>query len=110
MQADYRQTLYGIGSSARPGEGTLAPEDLKKVIEAKGRLPVATVLRCRIRHFSDGAVLGSRAFVAAHLADYRAKTGRRRNSPPKDFPALADWGADLSTLRGLRGPALVGIT
>ena len=110
VQADYRQTLYGIGSSARPGEGTLAPEDLKKVVEAKGRLPVATVLRCRIRHFSDGAVLGSRAFVAAHLADYRAKTGRRRNSPPKDFPALADWGADLSTLRGLRSPALVGIT
>jgi hypothetical protein len=59
-------------------------------------------LRCRIRHFTDGAVLGGQAFVAEHLAAYRARTGRRRNTPPKPLPAFTDWGLDLASLRGLR--------
>jgi putative transposase len=101
-QADYRITLFGIGSGARPGEGMVSPDELTKVLKAKGRLPRHVVLRCRIRHFSDGAVLGGQAFVAEHLAAYRASTGRRRGTPPKPLPAFTDWGLDLSTLRGLR--------
>jgi putative transposase len=104
-QADYRLTLFGTGSAARPGEGTVSPEELAKVVKAKGRLPVSTVLRCRIRHFTDGAVIGGQLFVAGHLAEYRARTGRRQNSAPKPLPALANWGADLVTLRGLRRDA-----
>jgi putative transposase len=72
------------------------------VVRANGRLPRATVLRCRIRHFTDGAVLGTQAFVTEHLAAYRERTGRRRNSPPKPLPAFTDWGGDFATLRGLR--------
>lgn len=68
----------------------------------KGRLPRHLILRQRIRHFSDGAVHGGQNFLALHLASYRARTGRRRRSPPKTLPPLADWGADLATLRGLR--------
>ena len=101
-QADYRVTLFGVGSGARPGEGTVSLEELQKVVKARGRLPRHTVLRCRIRHFSDGAVLGGQTFVAEHLAVYRQRTGRRRNTPPKPLPAFTDWGADLATLRGLR--------
>ena len=101
-QADYRLTLFGVGSGARPGEGTISPSELQKTVEAKGRLPRATVLRCRIRHFTDGAVIGTQVFVAEHLANYRARTGRRRNSPPKPLPAFTDWGGDFATLRGLR--------
>jgi hypothetical protein len=101
-QADYRVTLFGVGSGARPGEGTVSPDDLQKVLRDRGRLPRHTVLRCRIRHFTDGAVLGGQAFVAEHLAVYRERTGRRRNTPPKPLPAFTDWGADLATLRGLR--------
>lgn len=104
-QADYRLTLFGVGSGARPGGGTISPEELAKVVKAKGRLPVSTVLRCRIRHFSDGAVIGGQLFVAAHLAEYRSRTGRRKNCAPKPMPALANWGADLVTLRGLRRDA-----
>jgi putative transposase len=101
-QADYRLTLFGVGSGARPGEGTVSAAELQKTVNAKGRLPRATVLRCRIRHFTDGAVIGTQAFVAEHLAGYRARTGRRRNSPPKPLPAFTDWGGDFATLRGLR--------
>jgi putative transposase len=101
-QADYRLTLFGVGSGARPGEGTISPAELQKTIEAKGRLPRPTVLRCRIRHFTDGAVIGTQTFVAEQLATYRIRTGRRRNSPPKPLPAFTDWGGDFATLRGLR--------
>ena len=104
-QADYRLTLFGVGSGARPGEGTVSPDELAKVVKAKGRLPRHTVLRCRIRHFTDGAVIGGQTFVAEHLAEYRARTGRRRNTPPKPLPAFTDWGLDLVTMRGLRNKA-----
>jgi hypothetical protein len=35
----------------------VSPAEPAKVVKAKGRLPLATVLRCRIRHFTDGAVI-----------------------------------------------------
>ena len=63
--------------------------------------PLTDVLRCRIRYFSDGAVLGSQAFVATHLARYRQRTGRRRQTQQHLLPSVTDWG-DLTTLRGLR--------
>ncbi|TAG32592.1 MAG: hypothetical protein EAZ36_02005 [Verrucomicrobia bacterium] len=94
-----------MGACARPGEGTILPEELAKVIAARGRLPVATALRQRIRHFSDGAVLCSKLFVSQHLSDYRARTGRRKNTPPVPLPDLAEWGVALTTLRGLRRAA-----
>ena len=37
------------------------------VCREKGRLPLATVLRCRIRYFTDGMVLGSASFVQEQL-------------------------------------------
>lgn len=101
-QGDYRVTLFGVGSAARPGAGTVSPAEMEKVVKARGRLPRHVVLRRRLRHFSDGAVLGGQAFVAQHLAVYREKTGRRRRSQPKPLPSLTDWGLDLATLRGLR--------
>jgi hypothetical protein len=48
-----------------------------------------------------------RSAGAAHLADYRKRTGRRQNVSPKPLPSLANWGADLVTLRGLRRDAFV---
>jgi putative transposase len=101
-QADYRLTLFGVGSGARPGEGTVSAAELQEVVKAKGHLPRATVLRHRIRHFTDGAVIGSKTFVTEHLAAYRERTGRRRGSTPKPLPAFTDWGGDFATLRGLR--------
>jgi REP element-mobilizing transposase RayT len=98
-QADYRQTLYGVGSAPRDGAASLSLADLEKVVRARGRLAPSAVLRCRIRHFSDGAVLGARAFVARHL---RGLGGRRADKPPRDLPDLVDWGTELATLHGLR--------
>lgn len=52
--------------------------------------------------FSEGVVIGGRLFVAEHLAADRIASGRRRNSNPKPLSYIADWGAEIATLRGLR--------
>ena len=103
-QAQYRELLFGTGAGPREGAATIPAADLERVIAAGGRLPLATVLRCRLRYFTDGAVLGSKAFVAAQLVIYRQKTGRRQRTGPRALPTWTNFG-DWATLRGLRRPA-----
>jgi putative transposase len=100
-QAGYRQILFGTGSVARPGAAAIPASQLQQVIAGGGKLPLATVLRCRLRYFNDGAVLGSRAFVEKQLAVYRNRTGRRERTAPRPLPNCTDWG-ELATLRGVR--------
>lgn len=101
VQPRYRQTLFGTGAGPRKGTRSMTTEEFDKVLKAGGQLPLATVLRSRVRYFSDGAVLGGRVFVEEQLADYQRKTGRRKRSAPCALPNLTDWG-ELTTLRGLR--------
>jgi REP element-mobilizing transposase RayT len=99
----YRLILFGAGTATRANKAAIAPETLEKVVAENGTLPLATVLRCRLRHFTDGAVLGTKAYVAAQLATYRRITGHRARTRPRPLPNITDWGAgNLSTLRGLR--------
>ena len=100
-QAAYRLMLFGTAAGTPEHEAAITPEALAAVAAAGGRLPLATVLRCRLRYFSDGAVLGSRVFVESHLAACRARTGRRGRSEPRFLPPIADWG-ELAVLRGVR--------
>lgn len=62
-----------------------------------GQLPLSTLLRCRVRYFTDGAILGSRAFVQGQLANYRARSGRV-HAKARDLPDVTDW-SGLATLR-----------
>ncbi len=102
-QADYRQCLFGTGAGAREGGASITPEALEKVLTEKGRLPLAVVLRCRIRYFNDGAVLGSRAFVGEHLARCHERLHPGGRMAPHPLPPIADWpGETISTLRELR--------
>ena len=104
-QAGYRRMLFGTGAEVSEHGRHIQREALQMVIQAGGQLPLATVLRCRVRYFTEGAVLGSKAFVALQLAVYRQRTGRRQRSAPRPLPALTDW-SELTTLRGLRGDGL----
>jgi putative transposase len=45
---------------------------------AAGDMPISTMLRCRIRYFTDGAVIGSRAFVNDVFSRSRERFGSRR--------------------------------
>lgn len=100
--AAYRQLLYGTGAQIRENKHAIAYEDFQRVVREGGKLPLAEVLRCRLRFFGDGAVLGSKAFVAVQLAAYRKRMGLRLQSEPHALIPFAEWG-DLTTLRKLRG-------
>jgi hypothetical protein len=100
-QAIYRQVLFATAAETKERGASVSAEALAEVMKADGRLPLATVLRCRVRYFSDGAVLGSQAFVERQLAVYCARTGRREQTAPHPLPKITDWG-DITTLRGLR--------
>jgi hypothetical protein len=104
-QAIYRQFLFGTGSAPTNKGKSMAVEDFKKMVAAGGRLPLADVLRCRVKYFTEGAVLGGAAFVEAHLAAYRIRTGRRRCSPAQKLPPISETG-QLVVLRDVRGRAI----
>lgn len=97
LQAEYRTLLFSIGSAINEKPGAIGLAALQRVLREGGRLPLAEVLRCRVRHFTQGAVLGSQAFVAEHLA----RLGKR--TPPRPLPAVTDWG-ELAVLRNIRRP------
>jgi hypothetical protein len=110
-QAAYRETLFGKGSTPKQNAAALTPAQLEHVVKTHGRLSLPEILRCRVRYFSDGAVLGSEAFVMEQLAKYRERFGRRRTTPPRRLPDVADWSdAPLATLRGLRTAAVGNAT
>ena len=97
----YRMRLYGAGVKTRPNKASITPAALEKVMSEKGALPLATVLRCRVRYFADGAVLGSKAFVSEHLAAYRKLSGCRKHTAVQNLPEVTDWGG-MVAMRGLR--------
>jgi putative transposase len=103
--ASYRRTLFGTGGAAKKDAAQLDAATVQRVISARGHLPLHEVLRCRVRYFSDGAVLGGHAFVQHHLGIYQKLTGRRSRTAPRPVPPITDWG-ELTTLRGLRRNAM----
>jgi hypothetical protein len=97
--------LFGKGSTTKEGKARISDEQFKAVLKSGGKLTLSEALRCRIRHFSDGAVLGGRAFVTKQLAHYSRLTGKHQRTSARELPALTDWGSQLATLRGLRKKA-----
>ncbi len=61
----YRVLLFGVGSAPREGEipRITAEEALKVMKGQKGELSTAVLLRCRMRYFTDGVIIGSKQFV-----------------------------------------------
>lgn len=104
----YRLCLYHQGSPqgetldehGRLKRGALSHEAVLKVLAQNGRLPLAEYLRCRVRYFCDGAVLGSRAFVEGMFRSHRGWFGPRRRTGARLMRGLA--GEGLCTWRDLR--------
>ena len=97
LQAEYRTLLFASGSAITAKTGAIAHAALQKVLREGGRLSLPEVLRCKVGYFTQGAVLGSHAFVEEQLARLGKIT------PPRPLPALTDWG-DLAVLRQIRRP------
>ncbi len=109
VSAEYRKLLFGYGLE-RVGGGTVegrqnrrrgfSAERIEQVWKEGGRLPLAVALRCRVRYFTDGAVLGSKAFVDGFFERNREGFGPRRESGARPLRG-AQWGS-IRTLRDLR--------
>ena len=107
--ATCRQRLFGIGVQVRGDGASISWEAFSKVASEGGRLAIHEVLRCRVRYFTYGAILGSRAFVAGQLNAYTVRTGRREGAAVQTLPSITDWG-ELASLRcspGRRNPLAV---
>ena len=75
-----------------------------EVLRQGGKLSEADYLRCRIRYFSDGAVIGGKAFVEEMFAAFRDRFGPKRRDGARPLRGLAgESGQDrLFNFRQLR--------
>jgi REP element-mobilizing transposase RayT len=101
----HRMLIFGKHAS-EPGLPEMSRERALQVLEDGGQLPMSAVLRCRVRYFSDGAILGSEEFVRGFVAAWQQPSGSRarggRKRPPKvNLMRGAEWG-DMSVLQSLR--------
>ena len=100
----YRVWVFGQAHEGR-GHGGMNPEKVAEVIRAKGKLPVAEYLRCRVRYFVDGAAIGSRAYVNGVFEAFRDRFGRRRTEGARRMRWLS--GVELFSLRNLRKNVII---
>jgi putative transposase len=96
----HRSLIFGkrasdLGSSEMTRKGAL-----KVLDQEDGHLPMAVMLRCRVRYLTDGAILGSAEFVRGFTGAWQMERGRKH--PPKvNAMKGSDWG-DLAVIQGLR--------
>jgi hypothetical protein len=72
--------------TARKG---ISNSESEAALKHDGELPFAKMLRCRIRYFTDGAVIGSRGFVDEAFAESRARFGPKRVSGARKMRGAA---------------------
>ena len=96
----HRELIFGK-RAAEAGISEMSREKALRVLEKENAvLPRTTVLRCRVRYFTDGAILGSAEFVRGFTGAWQREKGRKY--PPKvNSMQGADWGG-LSVIQGLR--------
>ncbi len=82
------------GPTIRSG---IDPEKVKEVFARKGKLSWGDFVRCRVRYFTDGAVIGSRAWVDNIFVQHRDRFGPKRQDGARKIKFLAD-----TTVFGLR--------
>lgn len=96
----HRSLIFGKRASD-PGLSEMTRKRALKVLDQEdGHLPVAVMLRYRVRYFTDGAILGSAEFVRGFTGAWQMERGRKH--PPKvNAMKGANWG-DLAVIQGLR--------
>ncbi len=95
----YRQQLFERGEQTA-SRGGFCREVVREVLAGEGKLTLSQALRCRVRYFSDGVVLGSKAFVEEVYQRNRGQFGLKRRNGARVL-RRTDAG-DLCTMRDLR--------
>ena len=105
LARDYRQLLYTSGEAkGRTNEGKpirtgFDQATIDEVLKAKGKLELPELLRCRVRYFTDGLILGSREYVDDVFARHRSNFSPKRQTGAR--PMMGGF-TDLFTARRLR--------
>jgi hypothetical protein len=93
---DGRRTIQTTRKGISSGEAERETENL-------GEIPLGKVLRCRVRYFTDGAVIGSRNFVNEAFASARDRFGQKRKDGARRMRgAAAPASGALWSLRDLK--------
>ena len=102
LSREYRKHLFLRGAIATthnaPAFDWAKAQEV--VDQEQGELSPQQRLRCKIRYFSDGVILGSRSFVESHCQRLKQKIGFRRKSGPTALKILGP--AALWVFRNLR--------
>lgn len=98
----HRSLIFGKGGDPWEVKGRIINRaKVTKVIEQQdGVLPRVAVLRCRVRYFTDGAILGSAEYVQGFVGALQMQA-KRKHPPKVNAVKGASWG-DLSVIRSLR--------
>ncbi len=99
-RAGVSQAAKGLGQTTKNTAELLESEDNETVLKD---LRMAKLLRCRIRYFTDGAVIGSKEFVNEAFASARERFGpKRKDGARKMLGAAAAASGMLWSLRDLQ--------
>jgi hypothetical protein len=98
----HRMLIFGKGASPFTHKGVVISREkaVQVMDEEEGELSKTAMLHCRVRYFTDGAILGSAEFVRGFTGAWQMERGRKR-APQVNTMKGADWG-DLAVIQGLR--------
>ena len=116
VSQEYRKLLMsgaiGKTSESVAKDGSLTTNTLRKGISKQqaeqervqdGEIPLGKMLRCRIRYFTDGAVIGSRSFVNEAFTKSRERFGAKRKDGARRMKGAAGAASgSIWSLRDLR--------
>lgn len=97
LEGDERRE--GLDSEGKFKRGALKTEQVEEVLKSKGVLPAREYVRCRVRYFCDGAILGSRGFVEEMFGEMRERFGPKRKTGARRMKGVKE---KLFALRNLR--------
>jgi REP element-mobilizing transposase RayT len=110
----YRVLLFGKGGVSRKKDQAVIPEErVRSVLAAGGKLEAAELLRARVRHLTEGGILGSRQFLRRIMGDDGGAPGfsegpfrepRRARPRYGELPLVEDENGAAGPLMAWRRP------
>ena len=96
----YRKVLFGLGEEKESKRG-FAQEKVDAELARDGKLGRVALLRCRVRYFSDGLAIGTRAFVEEFFQATKGKLFTEGRKTGARKMRGGDWG-DMFSARDLQ--------
>ncbi|MFW6217938.1 MAG: transposase [Verrucomicrobiota bacterium] len=100
----YNLVLYGKGDRSKGSvgkdQGRIDPRKVARILESGGKVPMAEVLRLRVRYFTYGTALGSKTFLEELGARWKERFGVERKQNVHSM-RHGEWGG-LRSYRNLQ--------